>query len=97
MLARGGNVSSIGDNSDMDCASCMESTADRNATAARNETGSIFLITNAPRTLNDFSCESELEKESESVECSEVLVREVVVQLETVGGRCSCDVAVEAG
>jgi len=29
-------VSSMGDNSDIDCASCVESAADKNATAARN-------------------------------------------------------------
>ena len=35
-LARGGSVSSMGDNSDIDCASCVESAADKNATAASN-------------------------------------------------------------
>jgi hypothetical protein len=35
-LARGGNVSSMGDNSDIDCASCVESAADKKATAASN-------------------------------------------------------------
>ena len=35
-FARGGNVSSMGDNSDIDCASCVGSAADKNATAASN-------------------------------------------------------------
>jgi hypothetical protein len=35
-FARGGNVSSMGDNSDIDCASCVGSAADKKATAASN-------------------------------------------------------------
>ena len=42
-LARDGNVSSMGDNSDIDCASCVESAADKNATAASNAAWYYFL------------------------------------------------------
>jgi len=83
----------IGDSSDMDCASCVESMADRNATVARNETGS-----------NNDKCTSHIERcfvweweKEKSLKCSEILVQEVVVQCEMVGKGCGCDVAVEAG
>jgi len=33
VFARGGNISSMGDNSDIDCASCLGSAADKNAAA----------------------------------------------------------------